>query len=79
MAAPSYELLNGLAVKTVLSYVIATLNEDQKQVLVNMAGTRSMNFDELESDSISKEELRAAAETVNDMIEEIVKTGCVQK
>lgn len=79
MAAPSYELLNGLAVKTVLSYVIATLNEDQKQILVNLAGTRSMNFDELENDSISKEELRAAAETVNDMIEEIVKTGCVQK
>ncbi|EEB0464746.1 hypothetical protein ACNQ05_00135 [Enterobacter cloacae complex sp.6701062] len=78
MAAPSHELLNGLAVKTVLSYVIATLNEDQKQALMRLAGTRSMNFDELESDSTSKEELRAAAETVNDIIEEIVKTGCGQ-
>ena len=29
-----------------------------------------MNFDELESDSTSKEELRAAADTVNDIIEE---------
>lgn len=37
-----------------------------------------MNFDELESDSTSKEELRAAADTVNDIIEEIVKTGCGQ-
>ncbi|HHT2967139.1 hypothetical protein [Citrobacter koseri] len=78
MAAPSHELLNGLAVKTVLSYVIATLNEDQKQVLMSLAGTRSINFDELESESTSKEELRAAAETVNDIIEEIVKTGVGQ-
>ena len=78
MAAPSHELLNGLAVKTVLSYVIATLNEDQKQALMRLAGARSMNFDELESDSTSKEELRAAAETVNDIIEDIVKTGCGQ-
>ncbi|HBL4693561.1 hypothetical protein INP82_23645 [Citrobacter sedlakii] len=79
MAAPSHELLNGLAVKTVLSYVIATLNEDQKQSLMRLAGTRSMNFDELESDSTSKEELRAAAETVNDIIEDIVKTGVGQE
>lgn len=78
MAAPSNELLTGLAVKTVLSYVIAILNEDQKQTLMRLAGTRSMNFDELESDSTSKEELRAAAETVNDIIEDIVKTGCGQ-
>lgn len=78
MAAPTHEQLNGLAVKTVLSYVIATLNEDQKQALMRLAGTRSMNFDELERDSTSKEELRAAADTVNDIIEEIVKTGCGQ-
>lgn len=45
---------------------------------MRLAGTRSMNFDELESDSTSKEELRAAAETVNDIIEDIVKTGCGQ-
>ncbi|MEG6170696.1 hypothetical protein UXO91_18475 [Enterobacter hormaechei] len=78
MAAPSNELLTGLAVKTVLSYVIAILNEDQKQTLMRLAETRAMNFDEIESDSTSKEELRAAAETVNDIIEEIVKTGCGQ-
>ena len=70
MAAPSNELLTGLAVKTVLSYVIAILNEDQKQTLMRLAETRAMNFDEIESDSTSKEELRAAAETVNDIIEE---------
>lgn len=37
MAAPTHEQLNGLAVKTVLSYVIATLNEDQKQALMRLA------------------------------------------
>ncbi|EPC6072743.1 hypothetical protein ACR0U4_004845 [Enterobacter hormaechei] len=79
MAAPSNELLTGLAVKTVLSYVIAILNEDQKQTLMRLAETRSMNFDEIESDSTSKEELRAAADTVNDIIEEIVKTGVGQE
>ncbi|ELC7354661.1 hypothetical protein [Enterobacter hormaechei] len=79
MAAPSNELLTGLAVKTVLSYVIAILNEDQKQTLMRLAETRAMNFDEIESDSTSKEELRAAADTVNDIIEEIVKTGVGQE
>ncbi|OHJ14277.1 hypothetical protein [Salmonella enterica] len=79
MAAPSNELLTGLAVKTVLSYVIAILNEDQKQILMRLAETRSMNFDGIESDSTSKEELRAAADTVNDIIEEIVKTGVGQE
>ena len=79
MAAPSNELLTGLAVKTVLSYVIAILYEDQKQTLMRLAETRSMNFDEIESDSTSKEELRAAADTVNDIIEEIVKTGVGQE
>lgn len=79
MAAPSNELLTGLAVKTVLSYLIAILNEDQKQTLMRLAETRSMNFDEIESDSTSKEELRAAADTVNDIIEEIVKTGVGQE
>ena len=79
MAAPSNELLTGLAVKTVLSYVIAILNEDQKQTLRRLAETRAMNFDEIESDSTSKEELRAAADTVNDIIEEIVKTGVGQE
>ena len=79
MAAPSNELLTGLAVKTVLSYVIAILYEDQKQTLMRLAETRSMNFDEIEGDSTSKEELRAAADTVNDIIEEIVKTGVGQE
>ena len=79
MAAPSNELLTGLAVKTVLSYVIAILNEDQKQTLMRLAETRAMNFDEIESDSTTKEELRAAADTVNDIIEEIVKTGVGQE
>ncbi|AXC39900.1 hypothetical protein EW842_21755 [Salmonella enterica subsp. enterica serovar Schwarzengrund] len=79
MAAPSNELLTGLAVKTVLSYVIAILNEDQKQILMRLAETRSMNFDGIESNSTSKEELRAAADTVNDIIEEIVKTGVGQE
>lgn len=79
MASPSNELLTGLAVKTVLSYVIAILNEDQKQTLMRLAETRAMNFDEIESDSTSKEELRAAADTVNDIIEEIVKTGVGQE
>ncbi|KJL66254.1 hypothetical protein ACS6JC_08145 [Enterobacter hormaechei subsp. xiangfangensis] len=79
MAASSNELLTGLAVKTVLSYVIAILNEDQKQTLMRLAETRAMNFDEIESDSTSKEELRAAADTVNDIIEEIVKTGVGQE
>ncbi|EBB4180456.1 hypothetical protein LH053_004626 [Salmonella enterica subsp. enterica serovar Agona] len=79
MAAPSNELLTGLAVKTVLSYVIAILNEDQKQILMRLAETRSMNFDGIESNSTSKEELRATADTVNDIIEEIVKTGVGQE
>ncbi|EEK4379104.1 hypothetical protein GNV60_12865 [Salmonella enterica subsp. enterica serovar Braenderup] len=79
MAAPSNELLTGLAVKTVLSYVIEILNEDQKQILMRLAETRSMNFDGIESNSTSKEELRAAADTVNDIIEEIVKTGVGQE
>ncbi|ACF88810.1 hypothetical protein SeSB_A0846 [Salmonella enterica subsp. enterica serovar Schwarzengrund str. SL480] len=38
-----------------------------------------MNFDGIESNSTSKEELRAAADTVNDIIEEIVKTGVGQE
>ncbi|EOD8411189.1 hypothetical protein QL189_08685 [Cronobacter turicensis] len=79
MAAPSDELLNGLAVKTILSYVIAILNEDQKQALIRMAETRSIDFDGIESDSTSKDELRKAADTVNDIVEEIIKTGCASE
>ncbi|ELY3813998.1 hypothetical protein SMY00_003996 [Cronobacter sakazakii] len=79
MAAPSDELLTGLAIKTALSYVIAMLNEDQKQALIRMAETRSINFDGIESDSTTKEELREAADTVNNIIEDIIKTGCASE
>ncbi|MDI9801760.1 hypothetical protein [Citrobacter koseri] len=78
MVVPTHEFLTGLALKTALSYVIATLDDDQKQVLIKLAETRSMNFDKIESDSTSKEELSAAAKTVNDLVEEIIKTGCGQ-
>ncbi|EPT7034235.1 hypothetical protein ACVR2T_004028 [Cronobacter malonaticus] len=79
MAAPSDELLTGLAIKTALSYVIAMLNEDQKQALIRMAETRSINFDGIESDSTTREELREAADTINNIIEDIIKTGCASE
>ena len=44
MAAPSNELLTGLAVKTVLSYVIAILNEDQKANSYETGRNQSYEF-----------------------------------
>ncbi|SMG61751.1 hypothetical protein [Cedecea sp. NFIX57] len=75
MSIQNESLLTAMAVKTVLSYVIAVLNEDQQQILKKLTEKSTMNFDELASDTVSKEEIREAANYVNDMIREIVKTG----
>ncbi|AKJ41802.1 hypothetical protein [Pragia fontium] len=79
MSKPSHEFLTGLATTTVLSYIISTLNEDQKQSLLKLAEKKALNFQELSNDTTSKEEMRIASETVNDIIEDIIKTGCGQE
>jgi uncharacterized protein YdeI (YjbR/CyaY-like superfamily) len=75
MTIQNESLLTAMAVKTVLSYVIAVLNEDQQQILKKLTEKSTMNFDEIESDTVSKEEIKEAANYVNDMIREIVKTA----